>query len=200
MIGAIVLAAGESTRMGTQKLLLPYAGSTVIEKIVDQVLLSGVDTCVVVTGHEPERIRECLGARDLLFAQNDRYRDGMLSSVRAGLAASDESWKAAVIVLGDQPSLRAETINVLIESHATRPEDIVVPAFEGRRGHPLLVPSRFREEIMERFGETGLRGLLHLHPESVTELRVDSAAILEDMDYPEDYQRAIETLERADET
>ena len=198
MIGAIVLAAGESTRMGTQKLLLPYAGSTVIEEIVDRVLRSDVDTCVVVTGHEPERVREQLGARDVLFAQNDNYREGMLSSVRAGLAASDESWNAALIVLGDQPSLRAETINVLIQSHFTRPGDIVVPAFEGRRGHPLLVPMHFREEIVERFDETGLRGLLHTHPESVTEVTVDTATILEDMDYPEDYRRAIEALERAD--
>lgn len=199
MIGAIVLAAGESTRMGTQKLLLPYAGSTVIEEIVDQVLRSGVDACVVVTGHEPERIREGLGARDILFAQNDRYREGMLSSVRAGLAVPDTSWSAAIILLGDQPSVRSATIDVLIESHSTRPEDIVVPSFEGRRGHPLLVPMRFREEILERFDETGLRGLLRAHPESVTEVSVDTKSILEDLDYPEDYQRAIKALERAEE-
>ena len=198
MIGAIVLAAGESTRMGTQKLLLPYDGSTVIETIVDQVLRSRVDACVVVTGHDPERIRDGLGARDVLFAQNDRYRDGMLSSVRAGLAASDESWKAAVILLGDQPSLRTETIDLLIERNRIAPEDIVVPAFEGRRGHPLLVAMRFREEMMTDFDGTGLRGLLHAHPESVVEIAVDSSTILDDMDYPEDYQRAIDALERAD--
>lgn len=198
MIGAIVLAAGESTRMGTQKLLLPYAGSTVIETIVDQVLRSRVDACVVVTGHEPERIRECLGARDVLFAQNDVYRDGMLSSVRAGLAGLGESWEAAIVALGDQPSLRAETIDLLIERHAAAPEEIVVPAFEGRRGHPLLVPTCFREEIMEDFDATGLRGLLHAHPESVVEIGLDTSAILDDMDYPEDYRRAIDALDNAD--
>ncbi len=198
MIGAIILAAGESTRMGTQKLLLPYAGSTVIETIVDRVLRSRVDACVVVTGHDAERIRDALGARDVLFAQNDRYRDGMLSSVRAGLAASDESWKAALIVLGDQPSLRAETINLLIERNSIAPEDIVVPAFEGRRGHPLLVAMRFREEMMTDFDGIGLRGLLRAHPESVVEIAVGTSTILDDMDYPEDYQRAIDALERAE--
>jgi len=198
MIGAIVLAAGESKRMGTQKLLLPYAGSTVIETIVDQVLRSRVDACVVVTGHEPDRIRECLGARDVLFAQNDRYQDGMLSSVRAGLARSEASWGAAVVLLGDQPSLRAGTIDLVIERHLAAPEDIVVPAFEGRRGHPLLVPKRFREEIMTDFDATGLRGLLHAHPESVVEIAVDTSTILDDMDYPADYRRAIAALDEAD--
>lgn len=195
MIGAVVLAAGESTRMGTQKLLLPYAGSTVIENIIDQVLESGVDTCVVVTGHEPDRVQDCLRARNVVFAHNANYREGMLTSVRAGFTAAGATWQGAVIVLGDQPSMRAETINRLLEEHANNSDSVLLPTFEGRRGHPILVPRRFHTEIMNRFDDTGLRGLLRAHPEAMIEVTVDTPSILEDMDYPEDYQRALRALD-----
>lgn len=198
MIGAVVLAAGESTRMGTQKLLLPYAGCTVIENIIDQVLESGVDTCVVVTGHEADRVQDCLRARNVVFAHNTNYRAGMLTSVRAGLTAAGGSWQGAVIVLGDQPSFRAETIAALLEEQAKHPESVLLPVFEGRRGHPILVPKRFHTEIMNRFDDTGLRGLLRAHPEAMIEVTVDTPSVLEDMDYPEDYQRALRALDSAE--
>ena len=198
MIGAVVLAAGESKRMGTQKLLLPYAGSTIIEHITDQVIESGAGTCVIVTGHEPDRVMHRLRGRTVVFAHNASYREGMLTSVRAGLTAADGSWQAAVIVLGDQPSITAATINRLLEEHAKNPNSVLVPVFEARRGHPILAPVRFHAEIMNRFDDTGLRGLLRAHPEAVTEVSVDTPAILEDMDYPEDYQRALRALDSAE--
>lgn len=196
MIGAVVLAAGESTRMGTQKLFLPYAGSTIIEHITDQVLESGAGTCLIVTGHEPDRVMHRLRGRTVVFAHNTNYREGMLTSVRAGLtaAAADGSWQAALIVLGDQPSITAATIDRLLEEHIKNPDRVLVPVFEGRRGHPILVPMRFHTEVMNRFDDTGLRGLLRAHPEAVTGVSIDTPAILEDIDYPEDYQRALRAL------
>ena len=194
MIGAIVLAAGQSRRMGTQKLLLPYAGSAVIEYIVDQVQQSGVDDCIVVTGHEPHRIRDCLVERKPIIAHNDRYLEGMLSSVRAGFEAAPETWIATFIVLGDQPSLRTPILDLLIDAHATHPGAIIVPVFEDKRGHPILIPMTFRQEILHHYDDVGLRGLLHAHGEAVVEIPVDSESVLEDVNYPEDYERALRQL------
>lgn len=194
MIGAIVLAAGQSRRMGTQKLLLPYAGSAVIEYIVEQIQRSAVGGCIVVTGHEPHRICDCLAGRELIIAQNDRYLEGMLSSVRAGFEAAPETWIATLIVLGDQPSLRTPILDLLIHAHATHPNAIIVPVFEDRRGHPILIPMTFRQEILHHYDDVGLRGLLRAHAEAVVEIPVDSESVLEDINYPEDYERALKRL------
>lgn len=199
MIAAIVLAAGESTRMGTQKLLLPYAGSTVIEHILGQLVRSLVDEVIIVTGYEPDRIEDLLAGRGFAFAQNDGYREGMLSSIRRGLAVLPESAEATFIVLGDQPALQAATVDSILRKQRENSDRVILPTHEGRRGHPILIPLRFQEEIMQRFDETGLRGLLRAHPGAILELPVDTASILEDIDYPEDYQRALKALEETQE-
>ncbi len=197
MIAAVVLAAGESTRMGTQKLLLPYAAATVIEHIISQLSASRVDQVVVVTGFEPHRIKEHLTGGAYTFAQNDRYREGMLSSIRCGLALLGEAVEAAFVVLGDQPALQSATVDCILAQQPGNPDRVILPTHEGRRGHPILVPLSFREEIMRRFDDTGLRGLIHEHPDAILEVPVDSASILEDIDYPEDYVRALKALEES---
>lgn len=199
MIGAIVLAAGESTRMGTQKLLLPYAGSTVIGHIVDRLIESDAGEIVVVTGHEPGRIRTALADRNAALVQNDRYREGMLSSVRTGFAEASDSWDGALVVLGDQPSIQTATVNRLVEESRECPVGLIVPVYEDRRGHPILIPMKYRSEILEQYDTVGLRGLIRAHPEVIVEVALNTGSVLEDMDYPEDYERALKLLEEANE-
>jgi molybdenum cofactor cytidylyltransferase len=191
MICAVVLAAGLSSRMGVQKLLLPFDGKTVIGHIVDQIIVSSIDKVYAVVGHEPERISAELSGRAVSIVNNPDYKSGMLSSVRSGLQNLPEKCQAVMVVLGDQPSITAELIDQMLKSFTTTEKNILVPLYEGKRGHPLLFSSLYRDEILTHYDDVGLRGLMHNHPEQVFELTVSTASVLCDMDYPEDYQREL---------
>ena len=196
MICAIVLAAGSSRRMGTQKLLLPFGGKSVIARVVEELLRSAVDRVCAVVGRERGRIVAELRARPVVTAINPHPEEGMLSSVRRGLRVLPASCKGVLVALGDQPSLRAELVNRMISAFRHTGKGIVVPAHEGKRGHPILFSNRYRDEILTRYEETGLRGLLRSHPDDIFELNVPNAAVLSDMDFPEDYAREIASLQK----
>lgn len=196
MIGAIVLAAGESRRMGTQKLLLPYGGKTVIAHVVDAVLASNVERMVVVTGHDHDAVHQVLNDRPVIFARNEHYRDGMLSSVRRGIAEMGEGTTAFLVVLGDQPNTPSATINTLLDVFAFSHECIVVPSFGGKPGHPIVVAARFGDAILTKYDGVGLRGLLHDYSGCVVYSPVDTNAILFDMDTGADYTHALAQLKK----
>jgi molybdenum cofactor cytidylyltransferase len=199
MICAVVLAAGLSRRMGTPKLLLPFGGKTVIASIIDQLLQSRVDGIYVVVGGEAERISGALDGRAVNIVRNlDPERGGMLSSVRCGLAALPQPCQGALVVLGDQPAITAGVVDRMVEAFDERGGGILVPCLGGRRGHPILISMRFRDEILAQYDEVGLRGLLKAHPEEILEIEVEDAAVLADMDTPEDYRRELARLEEMD--
>lgn len=195
MICAVVLAAGLSRRMGAQKLLLPFGGKTVIAHIVDQILASEVDETYVVVGHEGERVRQELSGRHVTIVSNPDYESGMLSSVRCGLAALPEGCRAVLVALGDQPSVTSRLIGEMIRAYEITEKKILVPAYDGRRGHPLLFSAEYRHEILSHYDDVGLRGLLHAHPDDVFELDVSISTVLCDMDNPEDYRRELGLIE-----
>jgi molybdenum cofactor cytidylyltransferase len=198
MICAVVLAAGRSSRMGVQKLLLPFGGKTVISHIVDQFLGSAVDKIFVVTGHQPERISVELSGRRVSIVNNADYDSGMLSSVRCGLRALPKRCKAVLVAIGDQPSISTELVDLMIRSFTATEKKILVPYYEGRRGHPILFAAMYREEILTHYDNVGLRGLLHAHPDDVLELAVSTPCVLSDMDYPDDYQRELRSMNEND--
>ena len=191
MICAVVLAAGLSRRMGVQKLLLPFSGKTVIAHIVEQLLPSTVEQVYVVVGHQAERISDELSGRPISIVNNPNYTSGMLSSVRCGLQSLPEKCRAVMVVLGDQPSISTELIDQMLQSFATTEKSILVPLYEGKRGHPILFSSLYRDEILTQYDDVGLRGLLRNHSEDIYELTVSNASVLCDMDYPEDYRREL---------
>jgi len=191
MICAIVLGAGLSSRMGAQKLLLPFGGKTVVSHIVDQLLASTVGKVHVVVGHQAERISAELSGRAVSIVNNPNYTSGMLSSVRCGLQNLPEKCRAVMVVLGDQPSVTTELIDQMLQSFAATEKSILVPLYKGKRGHPILFSSHYRDEILTQYGDVGLRGLLHGHSEDTFELAVSSASVLCDMDCPDDYRREI---------
>ena len=196
MICAVLLAAGLSRRMGVQKLLLPFAGKTVVAHIVDQIIASAVAEVHVVVGHEGRRVSRELSDRSVSVVTNPDYKSGMLSSVRFGLAALGEQCRAVLVVLGDQPSVTSKLIDQMVQSFATTEKRILVPFYDGRRGHPVLFSANYRDEILTQYDDVGLRGLLHAHPDEVFELSVSSSAVLSDMDCPEDYQRQLALIEK----
>lgn len=195
MIAAIVLAAGESRRMGAHKMLLPFGRTTVIAHVVDRFLESAVGKVIVVVGHEAEKTAQALSGRKVLIVENPGYAAGMLSSVRCGLGAVPARCRGIMVGLGDQPSISAALIDSLIDAFSKHNKGIVVPSFNGKRGHPLLFSKRYRAEILAGYDDVGLRGLLHDHEEDILEMEATTPCVLSDMDYPEDYLRETQAFE-----
>ena len=188
-VTAIILAAGASRRMRTQKLLLPFAGKTVIEHVIDQVIAGGLADVLIVVGADPA-VAEAAGRRSVRIIRNDHPDQGMLRSVRCGLRAVPDTCDAALIVLGDQPSISGGLVTRILEASRTFPGKILVPSFDGARGHPLLVPMGYREELLTRYDHEGLRGLLRTHAGDIRELPGDPS-VLADMDDLADYRREL---------
>jgi molybdenum cofactor cytidylyltransferase len=200
MIWAIVLAAGESRRMGRPKLLLPYGETTIIETIVSNVVSSRVDGTVVVLGGDRPGIEEKLRRFAVKKVVNRAYKDGMLSSVWRGLAALPSSARAALFVLADQPDISSAVIDALIDAYRGGKKGIVLPVYKKKRGHPLLLDLKYRREIEALSPDIGLRGLLQEHGEDILDVRISSPAVLSDIDRPEDYERARRAIRRTRRT
>ncbi|MBE3130521.1 MAG: nucleotidyltransferase family protein [Acidobacteria bacterium] len=188
MIWAVILAAGESRRMGTQKLLLPFGETTVVGAVVGTALTSRVDRVLVVLGADKDDVREELEPLGIDFAVNDNFAEGMLSSVQTGLRALPADAEAAVVMLGDQPFLPARVVDAVVAAFRRSGMGIVVPVHRGRRGHPVLVGLKYRDEVLSLDPADGLRRLMHAHAEDIFEAEVEDANILRDMDVPEDYE------------
>lgn len=189
MIWSVILAAGESRRMGAPKMLLPFRGRTVIETVVRTAAASRTDGTLVVVGARGPEIARSLDLCAVRIVRNPAFRDGMLSSVQAAVRALPPEAEAAVIMLGDQPSIPAAVVDRLIAARAAGRAGIVLPAFRGRRGHPVLIDLKHRSEILALPPGSGLRDLVRAHPDDVLEVPVRTSAVLRDMDLPEDYRR-----------
>jgi molybdenum cofactor cytidylyltransferase len=187
VIWAIVLAAGESSRMGRQKLLLPFGDTTVAGAVVRAAQASRAERVLVVVGADRAAVRAGLGPLGAPFAVNAHYQLGMLSSIQAGVKALPEKARATVIVLGDQPFLAPRVIDEVIEAYRVSRKGIVVPTFQRRRGHPVLIDLKYRDEILALDPVEGLRALMIAHADEILEVEVGDANILRDLDTPEDY-------------
>lgn len=193
-VAGIVLAAGRSRRMGQQKLLLPLGGQPVIRRIVDTARKGPLDPLIVVTSAQGEAVGHALTGTETILVPNPAEDGDMLSSVRCGLTHVPAGCSAVLVLLGDQPGVTTGLIFQLVEAHERTGASIVVPSYDGTRGHPVLIHLSHRQEIMHEFDGVGLRGLLHSHRDSITEVSVASPELLEDMDLPEDYARISQRL------
>jgi molybdenum cofactor cytidylyltransferase len=189
MICSIILAAGRSRRMGAQKLLLPLGDRPMIARIVDEALRAPVDRVFVVVGPDGARIAEALAGRQVEFVTNPAPGAEMLSSVRCGLRAMPEDCDAVLAVLGDQPGVTADVIAAIVQAFHASGRGIVAPLYIGKRGHPLMFAMHYRDEILNHYDDIGLRGLIHAHPEDVCEVEFSTPNVMDDMDFPEDYER-----------
>lgn len=202
MICAILLAAGRSERMGTQKLLLPFGPQqTVIGHIAGQLLASPVDLvfAIVGTADAANIGRALTGAsrnKRLKVVANPDPAGDMLSSVRCGLRSLPQECDAALVTLGDQPSITSALVSQMLRAFKGAGQGILVPLYGGKRGHPILFSLSYRDEVLGSHDDVGLRGLLAKHPQDVFELNVANASVLADMDYPEDYRRELGAIER----
>lgn len=192
MISAILLAAGESRRMGDFKQLLMLDGKTFVEHCADTLLASRVDEIVIVTGHREQEVRLAIGGRSVSFAHNPDYGRGMASSIKCGVQAVSKTAVACVVALVDQPLITSELIDRLIDTfEKTRPL-IVIPTFDGRNGHPILFDLSLREEVLNMDIDRGLREVVRSHFAQIARVDASTSAVVEDFDFPEDYQRLLE--------
>jgi molybdenum cofactor cytidylyltransferase len=182
--------------MGAQKLLLPYRGQPLIAHVVDELVGSSVDQVIVVVGKEGRSIVEATAGRPVRIVTNANSDSEMLHSVRCGLSAIPDEADAAMVALGDQPGITSELVTKLVQSFQATPRGIVVPTYKGQRGHPLLFAMRYRREILTSHEGRGLRGLLETHPQDVFEWEAATVGVLEDIDLPQDYARAISRVSK----
>jgi molybdenum cofactor cytidylyltransferase len=197
MVGAIVLAAGLSSRMGDFKQLLPFGPKTVIEQIVSVLGQCALTEIIVVTGHRAGEVQAALAGSPtpVQTVFNPDYAAGdMLSSLQTGLNALAPQTAAALLCLGDQPAIQAGVVQQLLTCFAAEgPGQLYIPSFTRRAGHPLLIPSPFWPAILAlpAGGQPGLRQVVQAETTPRRYVTVDTPSILRDMDTPEDYQREL---------
>jgi molybdenum cofactor cytidylyltransferase len=185
-VAGLLLAAGQSRRMGSaNKLLAPVEGRPLVCHAADALLAARTDPVIVVTGHEAEAVRAALGARPVQLVHNPDYAAGLSTSLRAGLAALPADAEGVLIGLGDMPRVSAAAIDRLIA--AFKPEEgraICVPTVRGKRGNPVLFATRFAPEIAAIEGDVGARHLIGAHADEVCEIEMDDDGALLDIDTP----------------
>ena len=196
MIQAVILAAGKSERMGSPKPLLPWGKRTLIETIIDAIARSLANEILVVFGAAREVIEPVIAKYHVGRVFNPDFERGMLSSIQRGLEAVSRDARAVLFFLGDQPPPYPGMINRLIRAYDNTGKGIVLPVHSGRRGHPVLIDLKYRNEIRALDPGVGLRQLMRDHPEDVLEVRTKSPRVLQDIDTPEDYKRALESRRR----
>lgn len=196
MITAILLAAGESSRMGEPKPLLDWAGETLIEYQVDQLRKAGIDEVIAVLGHAARRVRPLAERAGATIVMNVDYREGRASSLRAGAFALTSGASEIAVLSIDQPR-PANIIRALLEDHLSTGALITLPTYEGKRGHPALLCGSLGPEL-KRVDEAtkGLREIIHRRADAVHELAFDSDIVLLDINTPEDYERARAQFEK----
>ena len=192
MISAVILAAGESRRMGTQnKLLLQMGSEPLIRKFVKSVCASAADAVLVVLGHEAEKIKAVLQDQSLRFVKNTCYEKGMTTSIQSGVNAASRRSEGFMICLADLPFAENSDFNRLIEAFTdfrlTERSLIIVPVFQGQRGNPVLFSAEFRDKLLAHNGE-GCKGIVSKYPQSVREVSMENDNLLRDIDTPEDYK------------
>jgi molybdenum cofactor cytidylyltransferase len=194
MLTALVPAAGMSTRLGRNKLLLAFNGKSLIAHAVDTLLACAVDEIIVILGHQADQVRAAIGERRVRFVENPDYADGLSGSVRAGFAAVSPRTSAIMIYLADQPLLGPADVNLLIRAFAeasANNKSIVVPFFRGQRGNPVIVAASYQTALLAIAGDTGCRRVIRQHPDQVHTVEMETDHVVRDIDTMEEYERLL---------
>ena len=188
MINAIVLAAGESRRMGKPKPLLRFGEKTFLEQIISVLRLSDVDRITVVLGTEAGTIQRSIDLSGMDIVINKDYRKGQLSSLTAGLKNAPPQTDAILVCLVDNPFITATIVNQIVATFRETNSPIVVPVFNGKRGHPVLFSRSLFKELINAPAEEGARHVVYSNEDKVVEIRTSDGNIVVGIDTPEDYR------------
>ena len=177
--------------MGEPKQLLPFGESTIVETVVDSMLGAKFDEVIVVVGHCASQIREQLSERPVKVVFNPDYREGMLTSAQAGIRALKES-DAFGLMLVDQPFITATLIDGVIDAYVQTDKGIALPSYNYKRGHPVIFQRQYDDDILDLGAESGgVRTLFKRYSDDIHYVTVDTDRVLRDIDYREDYERAL---------
>lgn len=193
-LAALLLAAGQSRRMGAFKPLLPFGSSTVIQSCLDNLKAGGVDNVTVVVGHRAHELKAALAELDYVhFVINPDPSSEMGASIERGVASLPDDTQAVLIALTDQPAIPGAVIRQIVDAWRAGAK-LVIPEFDGNGGHPALVSLDYREELLRLDPKQGLKGFFDAHKDRVVRLRVNSSYIARDLDTWDDYHALHEEL------
>lgn len=203
-IAGIILAAGMGTRMGATKQLLPFKGQTILEAVIQKGLAADLDPLILVLGHGANKIMDTISLSQVRVVINPRYKSGMGSSIRAGLAAVGPRCDGAMFLLGDQPLVASAILKELIQAFTNQlptnqfhtDQAIVIPTFKGKQGNPVIFGRHFFPELDRLTGDMGGRVLFKTHPDKIIRLPVETHAVCFDLDTPEAYERLCKNEEK----
>ena len=190
MISAIVLAAGQSTRMGQPKLILPWKETTVIGQVVKTLINSGLDEIIVVTGGAQHQVKSNLQEFPVRFVSNLRFESTeMTYSLKIGMTTLRKDTEAIMVTLGDQPQIEISVVEDIIKLYRQTRSYLVIPSYKRRRGHPWLIDYHLFPKITELNEDETLRDFLDQHQDEIRYLQVNEESVLQDLDTLADYQK-----------
>lgn len=193
LVSGIVLAAGKSERMGRSKALLPIFGSTFLKHIVNQIERSRLFETKVVLGHQSNHILQRLPEVSSVVVINEEYEKGQLSSLqKAILAIDDGPSQGLMLFLVDHPLVQLKLINEMVRVFSNEKSPIVIPSFQGKRGHPVIFSRELFPDLLAAPQNQGALGVVRKHSKQILHLECKSEAILIDVDTPEDYSRFVQ--------
>jgi molybdenum cofactor cytidylyltransferase len=195
-IAALVLAAGQSERMGRPKMLLPWMGRTIVEKVVEAVLAGDFPTVRVIVGYHEDDVRQALATIQdprLEMISNPDFPLGMLSSVQAGTRSLDGELEGMMIALGDQPQIEARIFRELAEAFQSSRSKVLIPSHRGKRGHPIFLRCELLAPLLELDPvQDSLHTLTSRYVDETCTLPIEDHSIVQDLDTPEDYAALLE--------
>jgi CTP:molybdopterin cytidylyltransferase MocA len=191
VISAVILAAGESRRMGEPKLLLPFAEKTIIETVIQTVMRSDIKHIIVVLGSEKDKIRNKISDYPVIITENQEYQKGMLSSIQCGLGALPDNTDAIMILLGDQPMVTGPVIDQLADTYRHTDKGILIAVHKGKRGHPIIINTKFKTDIKQLGSENSMHDFTRKFAPEILEVETGTTEILRDIDTHEDYHKEL---------
>jgi molybdenum cofactor cytidylyltransferase len=193
MIAAVILSAGESSRMGRPKALLPIGRQTFIEKIVSALRQAGLENIIVILGHDAEAMRQKIAHLPVTILVNSEYRKGQLSSLRAAIRhlLANDGCSGLLVHLVDHPYIDAALVNLLIERFEDSGKLIAVPRFHGKRGHPVIFARSLFNELLNAPEDQGAKAVVNAHRKETLEIETDDEGITIDIDTPDLYRQHV---------
>jgi molybdenum cofactor cytidylyltransferase len=187
-ISAIILAAGQSKRMGQPKMLLPWQDTTVLGKVIETLQQAEVQDILVITGSARNEVEKIVAGYKLRTTYNhDFASDEMLRSIQLGLQGQKTQSEATLICLGDQPQAEEGSVRKVCNAFRQNKSSIVVPSYQLRRGHPWLIARELWDEVLQMCAPESMRDFLNVHRDDIFYVEHDSPSILQDLDTPADY-------------
>ncbi len=187
-ISAIILAAGQSKRMGQPKMLLPWGNTTVLGKVIETIQSAGIEDILVVTGGAKDEVEKLVASYKVRVTHNQDYASNeMLESIQLGLQAQKLEAQGTLICLGDQPQVKERSVRIVCEMFIAQKSSIVVPSYQMRRGHPWLISRELWAEVLQMRAPESMRDFLNKHGDDIFYIEHDSPDILQDLDTPSDY-------------